>query len=177
MVELAGEVADGALLLVGLHPKAIAAARLCLEAGARRAGRDLRQFTQVFVTPMALDDGSGDARRWPQRWLTKGHPWITYPSVSNLHWLREAGLDLPDDVSPAQVTDQMSERICDAFGLFGTAEECAQRLERAVREAGIDHVFIFPAHTLESGYDMPDRDMEAFRDVIFPALSRRAVIT
>ena len=39
MVELAGEVADGALMLVGLHPDAIAAARRRLETGAERAGR------------------------------------------------------------------------------------------------------------------------------------------
>ena len=38
MVELAGEVADGALLLVGLHPRAVAAARSRLEVGAARAG-------------------------------------------------------------------------------------------------------------------------------------------
>ena len=41
MVELAGEVADGALLFVGLHPLAIAAARQRLEVGARRANRSL----------------------------------------------------------------------------------------------------------------------------------------
>ena len=40
MVELAGEVADGALLLVGLHPRAVAAARRRLEIGAER-GRPL----------------------------------------------------------------------------------------------------------------------------------------
>jgi 5,10-methylenetetrahydromethanopterin reductase len=36
MVELAGEVADGAVLMVGLHPQAIQAARQHLETGARR---------------------------------------------------------------------------------------------------------------------------------------------
>ena len=52
MIELAGEVADGALMLVGLHPKAIAAARLRLEIGAQRAGRDLEGFQTIYITPL-----------------------------------------------------------------------------------------------------------------------------
>jgi hypothetical protein len=34
MIELAGEVADGAFLMVGLHPAGVRAARRHLEAGA-----------------------------------------------------------------------------------------------------------------------------------------------
>ena len=100
MVELAGEVADGVLLLVGLHPKAIAAARQRLEAGARRAGRDLNSFNTIFITPMTVDEDGAAARAWPQRWFRPGQPWLTYPSSSNLFWLREAGIDLPDGVRP-----------------------------------------------------------------------------
>ena len=170
MVELAGEVADGVMLLVGLDPKAIAAARRRLEAGARRSGRDLKEFPIIFVTPMALDGDEADARSWPQRWLTPGHPWITYPSKANLHWLREAGIDIPDDIRPEQVSDDLANRICDAFGLFGSAEECAERLQRAVEETGMDHVFLFPSHTVDSGYDMPEHEVDAFQRVILPRL-------
>ena len=170
MVELAGEVADGALLLVGLDPNAIGAARTLLEKGARRAGRDEKDFPVLFITPMALDHGDGDARRWPQSWLAPGHPWIAYPSRANMHWLREAGIDIPDDIGPEEIGDELAERICDAFGLFGTAEECAARLQRAVAEAGVEHVFIFPAHTREGGYLMPHREVEAFKEVIFPRI-------
>ena len=106
----------------------------------------------------------------PQGWLAPGHPWIAYPSRSNLCWLREAGLDLADDVQPADISDELAARICDAFGLFGKAEHCADRLRRAVAESEIKRVFIFPAHTEKSGYEMPEREVEAFRSVIFPAL-------
>src|SRR6201991_5124620 len=44
MIELGGEVADGALLFVGLHPSSIRAARQHLEIGAKRAGRSLSNF-------------------------------------------------------------------------------------------------------------------------------------
>ena len=176
MMEMAGEVADGALMLVGLHPLAIEAARRRLEAGAVRAGKDLKafreNFRQGFITPMTVDEDSREARRWPQRWFRPGQSWLTYPSKSNLIWLREAGIDLRDDVRPEEVTDELAQRICDAFGLFGTAEECLARLQRAVKESGISQVFIFPSHTREGGYDMPRREVEAFKDVIFPGLRR-----
>jgi 5,10-methylenetetrahydromethanopterin reductase len=44
MIELAGEVADGAFLMVGFHPLAARAARRHLEEGAQRAGRSLTAF-------------------------------------------------------------------------------------------------------------------------------------
>ena len=65
----------------------------------------------------------------------------------------------------------MAECICDAFGLFGTPEECLQRLRRAVSESGVEHVFIFPSHTVETGYDMPYLELEVFQRVIFPGLA------
>jgi len=170
MTELAGEVADGALLLAGLHPDAIRAARRHLEAGARRAGRSLASFRTIFIVPIAVEDSVAEARRWPQRWFAPGHSWLTYPSASNLYWLREAGLDLPDDHVPEEISDDLAARIADAFGLFGPPEHCLDRLLRAREEAGVEHVFLFPAHTLEGGYDMPRREIDAFRRIIRPRL-------
>ena len=39
-------------------------------------------------------------------------------------------------------------------------------------ESGIDHVFIFPTHTQEGGYDMPQAEVDAFREIIIPGLAR-----
>ena len=131
MVELAGEVADGALVLVGLHPLAMAAARRRLEAGALRSGRQLADFPIIYITPTTVADDSATARRWPQRWFRPGQPYLKYPSNSNLFWLRECGFNLADDFLPERITDSQADGICDAFGLFGTAEECLARLKRA----------------------------------------------
>jgi 5,10-methylenetetrahydromethanopterin reductase len=170
MMELAGEVADGAMMLVGLHPQSIAAARHRLEAGAARAGRDLQGFRTIYIVPMTVDADGRQARRWPQQWFRPGQPYLKYPSAGNLTWLREAGIDLPDDVVPEQIGDALAERICDAFGLFGTPEECLARIRRAATESGAEHLFVFPTHTQDGGYDMPRREVEAFRSVIFPGL-------
>lgn len=165
MVELAGEVADGALLMVGLHPRSVIAARQRLQEGTRRTGRDLRDFPTVFIVPFALDP---DSHLWPKRYFAPGHPWLSYPSRSNLFWLREAGLDIPEDLNA--ITDTLSREICEAFGLFGSPEACAERMLRARDEAGVEHVFLFPAHTQDTAYDMPVREVEAFRTIIAPRI-------
>ena len=166
MVELAGEVADGALLLVGLHPKAIDAARRRLEIGAARAGRSLEGFQSIFITPTTVSADGPAARRFPQQWFRPDQPYLKYPSDSNLVWLREAGIDLANDFIPESIGDAQAAEICDAFGLFGTPEECLARLKRARDESGINHVFIFPTHTQEGGYDMPLAEVDAFRETI-----------
>ena len=172
MVELAGEVADGALMMVGLHPLSIAAARRRLEAGAKRSGRDLSDFKTIYITPMTVDEDGREARRWPQSWFRHDQPYLKYPSDSNLIWLREAGIDLSNDLIPENISDSQAEDICDAFGLFGTAQECLTRLIRAGNESGVEQVFIFPTHTQDGGYDMPRAEVEAFQEVIFPGLCR-----
>lgn len=170
MVELAGEVADGALLMVGLDRRALTAARRHLEIGARRAGRSLDGFPVVHVVTLALAPTFEEAARWPQRWFAAGQPFLAYPSIANLHWLREAGLTVPDDGRPDAISDADARRICDAFGLFGPPERCAERLQQAREEAGVERVFLFPAHTLEGGYAIPDQEIEAIRTVIRPRL-------
>ena len=171
MVELAGEVADGAMLLVGLHPGAVDAARRRLEAGAARVGRSLDGFQTIFITPTTLSEDGPAARRFPQQWFRADQPYLKYPSSSNLHWLREAGIDLADDFVPERICDDQAAEICDAFGAFGTAQECLERLRRARDESGIEHVFIFPTHTQEGGYDMPRSELAAFGETIIPGLS------
>ncbi len=170
MVELAGEVADGALLLVGLHPRAVAAARRRLGTGAARAGRSLDGFQTIFITPTTVSEDGPAARRFPQQWFRLDQPYLKYPSDSNLFWLREAGIDLAGDFVPESISDDQAAEICDAFGLFGTPAECLARLKRAEAESGIEHVFIFPTHTQEGGYDMPRAEVTAFQEVIFPGL-------
>jgi 5,10-methylenetetrahydromethanopterin reductase len=173
MVELAGEVADGALLFVGLDPRAIERARAHLEIGAARAGRSLSEFKTVFIVTIALGQNLGEAKRWVCSWFAPGQPWLCYPSASNLYWLREAGIDLDPGLKPESISDELNARIADAFGLFGPPERCLDRLLQAQATSGIDHVFLFPAHALESGYELPVREVEAFARVIRSGLQAR----
>jgi 5,10-methylenetetrahydromethanopterin reductase len=169
MIELAGEVADGAFLMVGLHPLAVRAARRHLEVGAARAGRSLAGFPVVFVTTLGLGDTDVGAR-WVRSWFAPGQPFLNYPSASNLRWLREAGFALGEAHDPAAIAEDQARRIADAFGLFGSPERCAERLVQAREDAGVEQVFLFPAHDLAGGYDMPEAELQAFANVIRPRL-------
>lgn len=174
MLELAGEVADGVVMLVGLDPRSVAAAREHIARGAERAGRDPGSLEEVFIVPIAVGEDAS-ARSWPQQWFREGHQWLKYPSKANLGWLKHAGIDLPEDYRPEDVSDELSGEICDAFGLFGSAEHCADRLLRARTEIGLRNAFLFPAHTSATHYELPYAEVEAFRDVIGPALRDSAV--
>ena len=165
MIELAGEIADGALLMVGVDAAAIRVARQHLEEGARRVGRSLDGFPVVFVVTLGLGD-AGVGARWVRSWFAPGQPFLAYPSVANLRWLAEAGLPLAEPLDPAAIAEDRARRIGDAFGLFGPPERCAERLEQMREESGVEEVFLFPAHDLAGGYAMPDAEVEAFERVM-----------
>jgi 5,10-methylenetetrahydromethanopterin reductase len=170
MIELAGEVADGAFLMVGLDAAAIRAARHHLAEGARRAGRSLDGFPVVFVVTLGLGAGAAVGARWVRSWFAPGQPFLAYPSVANLRWLAAAGLALPEPLDPAAIPEDRAHRMADAFGLFGPPERCAERLLQAREEAGVEEVFLFPAHDLAGGYEMPEAELAAFERVIRPRL-------
>ena len=170
MIELAGEVADGAFLMVGLHPAAVRAALRHLEAGAGRAGRSLAGFPMVFVVTLGLGSDAQVGARWVRSWFAPGQPFLNYPSASNLRWLREAGFELAEAHDPAAIPEDRARQIADAFGLFGPPERCAELLLQAQEEAGVENVFLFPAHDLAGGYDMPEAEVQAFAEVIRPRL-------
>ncbi|MGH3493228.1 MAG: LLM class flavin-dependent oxidoreductase, partial [Sciscionella sp.] len=172
LLELAGEVADGVMMLVGLHPNSVEAARVHVRRGAARAGRDPATLQEILIVPFGLGDQRA-VRAWPKGWFRQGRAWLRYPSGSNLHWLRYAGIDLPADYDPATVSDALADRVCAAFGLFGTPEQCAERLLRARDELRLDHAFLFPTHTWTNHYELPRAEVEAFGAVIGPALTRR----
>jgi 5,10-methylenetetrahydromethanopterin reductase len=169
MIELAGEIADGAFLFVGLHPASIRAAMRHLHAGAQRAGRSVDDFPVTFVVTFGLGEDAG--AHWVRSWFAPGQPFLAYPSAANLHWLRQAGFDLDAAHDPAAIPEDRARQIADAFGLFGSAEYCAERLLRARDDARVNNVFLFPAHDLAGGYNMPEAEITAFERVMGPRIS------
>jgi 5,10-methylenetetrahydromethanopterin reductase len=170
MIELAGEVADGAFLNVGLDPAAIRAALGHLQEGARRAGRSLTGFPVVFVVTLGLGSDADVGTRWVRSWFAPGQPFLAYPSASNLHWLKQVGFGVEAARDPARIPEDQARQIADAFGLFGPPERCAERLLQAREEAGVERVFLFPAHDLAHGYEMPEAEVRAFEEVIRPRI-------
>lgn len=157
MIELAGEVADGAMLMVGLLPDLIREARSRLQQGARKAGRDLHSFPVIFVVPVVIDEDLEAARERARQtcfmWLER--PW-------RVSLLRYRGLDIPDVKRPEDIPSKTLAEMCDLIGLVGPAEYCAERLQRAISESGVDHIFCQSA----IHFEMPESIVEGFRKVI-----------
>jgi 5,10-methylenetetrahydromethanopterin reductase len=182
-IELAGEVADGALLLVGFTPGIVAAALEHLERGARRGGRRLEDLEIIWAVRTGTAATTAEAQR-------QARPIAVHWGVLRwgAHWLKDAGLQLPEfdipeavwkiypDLSHAAdweeaiaatafVPDDVVAQLCDALGLIGTPEHCAKRI-MAMAEAGVTKLYLMSLQTFVG----PQRELAACRDVVFPLL-------
>ena len=149
-IELAGEIADGALLMVGYTPGIVAAALEHLERGARRGGRRLDDLEVIWAVRTGTAASTLEAQR-------QARPIAVHWGVLRwgAHWLKDAGLQLPEfnipdavwkiypDLSHAAnwdeaiaatafVPDEVVAQLCEAVGLIGTPEYCAKRIMQMV---------------------------------------------
>ena len=185
-IEVAGEVADGVLLQTGLHPGAIGVARKHLEIGARRSGRNVDDIEVIHTATTIILDDQKEAREAArplcvQRLMEKSHqPYLRAAGIEAdgleipVAELNELYPDIPhaEDWEKAKrlcafLPDDLLAQMCDAIGLIGTPEYCAQQLKKAEAN-GIDHLYLMTGES----YNFPQRELEAFREKIFPALGR-----
>jgi 5,10-methylenetetrahydromethanopterin reductase len=156
-LELAGEVADGVILLVGLFPEALSWALEHVDRGAAKAGRT-RPHIAVFAYG-AIDDDRETAlvsARTIAAWFPQ-----TSPSICALWGL---GPDLVDEVRERyaggefQEAQQAARLLPDDFvrsvALAGDASDARERVA-TVAAAGADSIHVFPLgearmHTIEA---------------------------
>jgi 5,10-methylenetetrahydromethanopterin reductase len=145
-LELAGGLADGVILLVGLFPDAVTWALEHIDRGAKAAGRP-RPHTALFAYGAISDDHDAAlaAGRSIAAWFPQTAP----------HLCRLAGLDAQtvDAVRGSyaggefQEADAAARLLPDDFvrrmALAGDASEAAGRV-RDVLRAGVDSVHVFP---------------------------------
>ena len=186
-IELAGEVADGVLLQVGIAPGSIEVARQHLEAGAKRAGRDPSEIEMALTATTIIHEDQQEAREiarplCAQRLIETTHePYLRAAGIDPQELeipqgLRELYPDIPhaEDWEEAMrlcqfMPPDLLAQMCDAIGLIGTPEYCAERL-RAAESQGIKRLYLMTSET----YEFPHRELAAFRDRVFPALASAA---
>ena len=182
-IEVAGEIADGALLLVGFNRGIVQSALEHLERGARRGGRRLEDLEIVWAARTGTASTMAEARRLAR-------PTAVHWGILRWggHWLEPAGvrvptLTIPDavwkiypDLSHAQdweaaiaatafVPDDVVAELCDAYGLIGTPEHCADRIAEMAK-LGVRNLYVMPFQT----FAPPEEEVRTFRDHIFPNL-------
>ncbi|WP_089933953.1 LLM class flavin-dependent oxidoreductase [Candidatus Entotheonella palauensis] len=182
-IELAGEVADGVLLLVGFTPEIIQAVTECLDRGAKRSGRRAEDLEVIWAVRTATASTTAEARRqarptavhwgvlgWSNHWLQTAGPTLPAFDISSAVW------DIYPDLSHAQdwdaaieatafVPDETIATLCDALGLIGTPDYCAERII-AMTNAGVNKLYIMPLQTFVG----PQQEIAAFRNTVFPRL-------
>jgi 5,10-methylenetetrahydromethanopterin reductase len=182
-IELAGEIADGALLMVGYTPGIVAAALEHLERGARRGGRRLDDLEVIWAVRTGTAATTLEAQR-------QARPIAVHWGILRwgAHWLKDAGLQLPEfevpdavwkiypDLSHAAnweeaiaatafVPDDIIAQLCDVVGLIGTPEYCAKRIMQ-MADSGVTKLYLMGFQTFAG----PQQEVTAFHETIFPVV-------
>ncbi|MEE3014415.1 MAG: LLM class flavin-dependent oxidoreductase [Chloroflexota bacterium] len=185
VMRVAGEVADGAVLMTGIHPDQVAQSRELIFDGARAAGRDPDDIETIYTCTTIIRDDLKEAREVARPLAVARLMQPTYK-----RWLKAAGMDFSEfelprglwdlypDVPHAEDWEKAKElcaflpddalgQLCDSMGLIGTPEYCAERIKKA-EQAGMEHIYLMT----DQSYEFPTGELHAFRDKIFPALGR-----
>jgi 5,10-methylenetetrahydromethanopterin reductase len=182
-IELAGEIADGAVILAGFNRGIVERALSLLERGARRSGRKLEDLEIIWAVRTGTAATTAEARRMAR-------PTAVHWGILRWggHWVEPAGLripkyEIPDavwkiypDLSHAQdwdaaiaatsfVADDVIAQLCDALGLIGTGDDVAARIVE-MSKLGVQNLYLMPFQT----FTPPEPELRAFRDVVFPRL-------
>jgi 5,10-methylenetetrahydromethanopterin reductase len=187
-IELAGEIADGALLLVGFNRGIVERALEHLERGARRSGRRVDDLETIWAVRTGMAETTTEARRlarpiavhwgilrWGGQWLEPAGVtippleipdavWKVYPDLSHARdW--EAAI-----AATSFVPDDVVAELSDALGLVGTPADCAARIAE-MGKLGVKSLYLMPFQTFAG----PEEEIRAFRDVVFPRLRALAL--
>ena len=182
-IEVAAEIADGVMLLVGFNRGIIERALDHLDRGAKRAGRRVEDLEIIWAARTGMASTTAEARR-------QARPIAVHWGILRWggYWLEPAGVKLPPlqipdavhqvypDLSHARdwdeaiaatsfVPDDVVAELCDAVGLIGTADDVARTIGERTK-LGARNIYLMPFQT----FAPPEPEVVAFRDVVFPRL-------
>ena len=139
-IELAGEIADEAILSVGLSPAILAVADHHLAQGAMRAGRSSASVPIIHYALVSIDDDATVAVERTRYWLTQ---WLHLRTFRI--GLDALGLHIPPFSRPSDLPADLVRSLASHFFIAGTPESVAQQIEK-VGADGVERLFcMFPA--------------------------------
>lgn len=148
LLDLAGRVADGVILLVGTDPATVRSAVAAVAAGARSTGRSLADLHVVLWAPVAIEDAAAGARDQVRAHVART---VLRPIDLELKPAEQEAVQrirqeydyyahmVPGSPHAQLVTDDLVRR----FALAGTFDECRAQA-KALSDAGIDQLAMVP---------------------------------
>lgn len=176
MLELAGEVADGVILLAGIAAHNLDYALNHVRAGARRVGRGLEDLEVILGVHCYVGE---DWRRAQKQ----ARPFCAFFATHAPEALRAVGIPVPEpgpmpelypDATHAEdwekavaltdwIPDETLKQFCAQYTLMGDGKEIVRKLEGVVSR-GINHFFLLGF----SSYELPMPIAETFAKTVFP---------
>lgn len=158
MIELAGEIADGAMLMVGLDKDIVNAAHKLIETGARHAGRLPQDIPVTYMVPVYMDVSREKAQERSKFTL---YMWLKRKQRLFTRILAETGMVIPLIEQPEHIPSYLIPKLSDAMGLVGTPEQCGERLQQFLEETGARQVH-FLVYSKENHYESVLTNFEKF---------------
>jgi 5,10-methylenetetrahydromethanopterin reductase len=148
ILELAGRVADGVILLVGIQPDRVRRALDVVRAGARAAGRDPGALDLVLWVPCAVSGDEGEARLAVKAHVARA---VNRPLPFELDEAeRRVVAGIREAYDYAQHMDRASAQarvvpawLVDRFAIAGGPAACRAALD-GLRDTGIRQLAIIP---------------------------------
>jgi 5,10-methylenetetrahydromethanopterin reductase len=147
MLDLAGRIADGIIILVGIAPEYLAQAKERIQAGAKAVGKNLKDIDLVLWVPCAVSD------KLPAKDAVKAHVArvVAHPLPYVLDEREQKVLEeirrtydyfhhMEQEANHAEV---IPDWLVDKFAIAGTVSECRAKVKE-IRKSGIDQIAIIP---------------------------------
>ncbi|HLI28981.1 MAG TPA: LLM class flavin-dependent oxidoreductase [Chloroflexota bacterium] len=148
---LAGKIADGAIVLVGIDPAFLTASRAELAAGAAEAGRDLTAagFRVACWTPCSIQEDGRAARAAVKahvaRVLKRDLPFPLGPEDQAVVQRIRAEYEYYQHMVPGTRHGELvPDALAAKFAVAGTAREVQDQLERLAASGLVDEIVIVP---------------------------------
>lgn len=157
ILQLAGKIADGVIMLVGTDPRFIEAGLDRVAAGAAAAGRSLSDLEVVLWTPTAISADAAQARSLVKahvaRVLIRPLPADLDPELmAHVEHIRSAYDYYAHMDVRADHASLVPDSLIEHFALAGDPDDCARQLD-AIAQTAVDQVAIIPFAPTPSGRD------------------------
>ncbi len=147
MLELAGRLGDGVIILVGTDPTYLRNAIEKIEIGAKASGRSLKDVDLVLWVPCAVSE------KLPAKEVVKAHvarvvahplPFVLDKREQEILAEIRKAYNYYQHLDPkARQSKVIPDWLVDKFAIAGTPEECHARVQE-IKGSGIDQIAIIP---------------------------------